>query len=257
MIPTFIVNLERDSERRAALAARLGALGVAHVFLKAVDGRVLSATEIKRASPDKWLNLRPLFPAEIACGLSHLAAIAEGVRQGCDFFCVLEDDVVPAPTLPLWLARETLAGLPDFDVLRLFTHLDRWDKPSRIVRQIGGTIVVRMLRPGWGCQGQIYSRRGAEKVLATLKTIRAPFDYSLYHDCHVSGLKVLELRPGVVERDEVESSIGARIEPVLSDAPGARLSRNLLRTQRKFLAAVSFCRAWGFRELLSFLPLWR
>lgn len=257
MIPVLVINLERDSARRAALASRLDALNIPHTFLKAVDGGTLSAADIQRISPGKWLNTRPLFANEVACGLSHLAAIAEGMRGKSDFFCVLEDDVVPEPKLPLWLSEETLSGLPAFDVLRLFTELDRWDKPSRIISQIGGTIVVRMLRPGWGCQGQIYSRCGGEKVLAAMKTIRAPIDYSLYHDCHVSGLKVLELRPGLVERDDVESSIGVREEPVKSEEPPARLGRNLLRAQRKLLAMVSFLRAWGVRELFSFLTLWR
>ena len=164
MIPTFVINLERDSERRAAVAARLNALDIPHTFLKAVDGRTLSAAELERASPRRKLAFgRPLMPTEIACGLSHLAAIAEGARLDCDFFCVLEDDIILAPKLPLCLARDALAALSEFDVLRLFTHLDRWEKPSRIVDHLHGSIVVRMLRPGWGCQGQIYSRQGARE----------------------------------------------------------------------------------------------
>jgi GR25 family glycosyltransferase involved in LPS biosynthesis len=259
VIPTIIINLERDGERRAAMAARLGALAVPHAVLKAVDGQTLSAAELEQASPPrKRLYHRPLTTNEIACGLSHLAAIAEGAKRDCDFFCVLEDDIIPSPLLPLCLTHETLAGLPDFDVLRLFTHLDRWDKPSRIVGRIADSIVVRMLRPGWGCQGQIYSRRGAGKVIASLTQIRAPFDYALYHDCHVAGLKVLELRPGAVERDHaMESSVGVRQTTAAHRPPGERLRANLLRARRKFVAAVSFFRAWGVRELLSFLPLWR
>ena len=143
------------------MAARLNALEIPHTFLKAIDGRTLSAAELERASPRRKLAFgRPLMPAEIACGLSHLAAIAEGARLDCDFFCVLEDDIIPAAKLPLCLARDALAALAEFDVLRLFTHLDRWEKPSRIVDDFHGSVVVRMLRPGWGCQGQIYSRQG-------------------------------------------------------------------------------------------------
>ena len=261
MIPTLIINLERDSERRAALAGRLNALGIPHTFLKAVDGQALSAAELARAAPQgperKRLYRRTLTANEIACGLSHLAAIAEGVRLDCDFFCTLEDDIVPAPNLPLCLQRDTLTSLAEFDVLRLFTHLDRWDKPSRIIAYVHGSVVVRMLRPGWGCQGQIYSRRGAEKILASLTGLRAPFDYALYHDCHVSGLKVVEMRPGMVERDGVTSSIGPRHQAERPKTLRGRLDTNLLRMRRKFGAAVSFFRAWGAREFFAFLPLWR
>jgi GR25 family glycosyltransferase involved in LPS biosynthesis len=259
VIPTFVINLERDSERRTILAARLNALEIPHTFLPAVDGRALSVDELERASPrEKLAFRRPLMPSEIACGLSHLAAIAEGTRLGCDFFCVLEDDVIPAPKLPLCLSRDVLAGLSEFDVLRLFTHLDRWEKPSRIVDDLHGSIVVRMLRPGWGCQGQIYSRRGAEKILASMTCVRAPIDYALYHDCHVLGLKVVEARPGMVERDPAQdSTIGLRLPLEEPKTVATRFARARLRTRRKMRAAVSFFRAWGVKEFLSFLPLWR
>jgi glycosyl transferase family 25 len=259
VIPTFVINLERDSERRAILAARLNALEIPHTFMKAVDGRTLSVEALERASPRHKLAFRrPLMPSEVACGLSHLAAIAEGARLACDFFCVLEDDIIPAPKLPLCLSGDALAKLSEFDVLRLFTELERWEKPSRIVDDLHGSIVVRMLRPGWGCQGQIYSRRGAEKILASMTCVRAPIDYALYHDCHVLGLKVVETRPGMVERDPAQdSSIGLRLPLEESNTPAARLGRNSLRVRRKFRAAASFIRAWGVREFLSFLPLWR
>jgi glycosyl transferase family 25 len=259
LIPTFVINLERDDERRATMAARLAALGIPHMFLKAVDGRTLSAAELERASPRRKLAFgRPLMPPEIACGLSHLAAIAEGARLDCEFFCVLEDDVIASPKLPLCLARDGLAALSEFDVLRLFTELERWEKPSRIVDHLHGSIVVRMLRPGWGCQGQIYSRQGARKILATLTCVSAPIDYMLYHDCHVIGLKVIELRPGMVERDPAQgSSIGVR-EWVKGPEPlWKRLNRARIRARRKTRAAASFFRAWGVGEFLAFLPLWR
>jgi GR25 family glycosyltransferase involved in LPS biosynthesis len=209
MIPTFVINLERDGTRRAAMAARLDAFEIPHTFLRAIDGSTLSAAELERASPRRKLAFgRPLMPTEIACGLSHLAAIAS--VSDCDFSRA-RSDIIPAPKLPLCLARDALAALAEFDVLRLFTHLDRWEKPSRIVDHFHGSIVVRMLRPGWGCQGQIYSRQGARKILTALTCVCAPIDYALYHDCHVVGLKVVEMRPGMVERDLAQdSSIGIR-----------------------------------------------
>jgi glycosyl transferase family 25 len=259
VIPTFVINLERDVERRAAMAVRLDALNIPHRFLKAIDGRRLSNDDLRRMSPARSLAYpRALLPNEVACGMSHLAAISEGSRLDCDFFCVLEDDTTLASALPNYLLGDLLRSLPSFDVLRLFTHFDRWEKPSKIVGYHGGVVVVSMLRPGWGAQGQIYSRSGAKKVLAGMTCIRAPFDYALYHDCLVSGLRVLETRPGLVDRDwSKESSIGERPDIVHPNTFGGRTRRNAIRVQRKFRAAVSFLSAWGPMELLSFLPLWR
>jgi GR25 family glycosyltransferase involved in LPS biosynthesis len=240
------------------MTARLDALSIPHTFLKAVDGRTLSDAELRTMSPPERLAFpRPLLPNEVACGMSHLAAIAEGIRRDCDFFCVIEDDIALKPGLVDSLRDDVLNALPAFDVLRLFTHFDRWDKPSRIVAYRGDGIIVSMLRPGWGMQGQIYSRRGAKKIAAGLTTVPAPIDQAIYHDCLVSGLRVLEMRPGLVERDHAESAIGDRPEIVHDEGFAARTHRNAIRVRRKFGAAISFFRAWGFGAFFRHFSLWR
>jgi hypothetical protein len=62
----------------------------------------------------------------------------------------------------------------------------------------------------------------------------------------------------MVERDLAQdSSIGVREWVKGRETPTERLNRTLTRARRKFRAAASFFRAWGVREFLSFLPLWR
>jgi glycosyl transferase family 25 len=262
MIPTIVINLDRDMDRRTTMATRLSALNVPHTFLRALDGRDLSPEELERYAPRAQRDYPiPLLPGEIACGISHLTAIAAGLRHDGDFFCVLEDDLLVEPDLAVCLDPQFLASLPAFDVLRLFTHIDRWDKPSKIVKYFNDRIVVRMLRPGWGCQGQIYSRRGAEKILKSMTNVCAPMDFALYHDCRVSGLKVLEMRPGIVARDfSKPSSIGERppnTRTIRNETVHDRINRNSYRVRRKWMAAISFFRAWGVREFLSFFSAWR
>jgi GR25 family glycosyltransferase involved in LPS biosynthesis len=256
VIPVLIINLERDQSRRNAIAARLDSLGIPHTFHKAVDGRTLSPEDVARNSPKSELAFaRALMPNEVAAGMSHLAAIAEGLRTGADYFCVLEDDVIPAPRLAEALDETALKSLPAFDALRLFAHADRWGKPSKTVAGLAGSVVVRMLRPGWGCAGQIYSRQGAQKITSTIRFVTAPIDFAVYHDCQVEGLRVLETRPPFVDHTPVPSSVGARDS--LPDAPRVRLARNASRGLRKIRAARSFVRAWGVREFLSFFPTLR
>jgi GR25 family glycosyltransferase involved in LPS biosynthesis len=259
VIPTILINLERDTDRRTTMAARLDAQGVQYTIFKAIHGSQLSPEELDRASPRHKLSYSvPLIPNEIATGLSHRGAIAEGARLDCDFFCVLEDDSVLAPEFASCLDPGKLSALPAFDVLRLCTYPDRWEKPSKIVGYFDDRTVVRMLRPGWGCQGQIYSRNGARKILASLKYISAPIDFALYHDCHVSGLRVLEMRPGTVGRDYTkESSVGDRPPLTHRETMIQRTGRNTYRMRRKVLAAVSFFRAWGVMAFFSFFSIWR
>ena len=62
----------------------------------------------------------------------------------------------------------------------------------------------------------------------------------------------------MVERDHAQdSSIGLREWVKGRETLTDRLNRALTRSRRKVRAAASFFRAWGVREFLSFLPLWR
>lgn len=261
MVPVFVINLARASARRSNMTARIGAASIPFSFVEAIDGAALTPDEVTAAAPaDKLVFPRPLTPNEVACGLSHLRAIEEGMRIGADYFCVLEDDVILAPGFADFLEPERLNALPPFDALRLYTDLDRWDKPSRIVHQSQRHIVVRMLRPGWGMQGQVYSRDGARKIRAAISTIDAPIDRVLYHDCHLKDLRVLEVRPGTVECDQSESirsTIGATPAVVWEPTLRARARRNLYRIGRKAAAIRTFVLGWGARSFFSFLPFWR
>ena len=255
MVPVLIINLERDAERRDALTARLDALNVPYRIHKAIAGKDLSPDDMARYSPKRELDFaRELLPNEIATSLSHVAAVREGLSLGTDFFCVLEDDTIPSPRFPECLDETVLKALPEFDALRLFAHFDRWDKPSKTIATLAGSVVVRMLRPGWGCAGQVYTRAGAEKIVSSMRFMSAPIDFAIYHDCHVMGLKVLETRPPLITHAPVPSSVGDRDIP---DAPVWQPVRNMRRVRRKVRAAQSFLKAWGLRELLSFFPTWR
>jgi len=255
VVPVLIINLERDAERRNALTARLDALNVPYRIHKATAGNDLSAEDMARYSPKRELAFpRELLPNEIAAGLSHVRAVQEGLTLGTEFFCVLEDDVIPAPRFAECLDETTLKALPAFEALRLFAHFDRWEKPSKTIATLAGSAVVRMLRPGWGCAGQIYTRAGGQKLVASMRTISAPIDFAIYHDCHVMGLKVLETRPPLITHAPVPSTVGNREVPWPAVS---RPVRNLRRVKRKVRAARSFLQAWGLREFLSFFPNWR
>ena len=94
------------------MATRLSALNVPYTFLQAVDGRALSPEDIERCSPRAERDYPiPLMPTEIACGMSHLNAIAEGLRRDSEFFCVLEDDLIVEPGLAASLDQDFLNAL--------------------------------------------------------------------------------------------------------------------------------------------------
>ena len=266
MIPVVVLNL-KSSTRRQQIDARLQNLGIDYYFFDAIDGHLLSAKELERlAPPSSLLFDRSLTLGEIGCATSHFAVIRQLAGEEHDFVCVLEDDVIPlSDNIRHFLQSQTLATLPEFDVLRMMSDPARWRMPAWQVARVHDRCIYAMARPGFGTQGMIYSRAGLRKMVGQIGAIKAPVDFMFFHDCHIAGLRVLEIRPGLFEHDQqflhpelVKSSdIGARpIANRRSMSLNDRIRRNLLRQRRKRMAVRSFIQAWGLRGLLRILLRW-
>jgi len=265
-IPVLILNLRRSTARREQISARLDALSISHRFFDAIDGRSLSPNELERLAPQSALLFeRKLTPGEIGAAASHIAAIHQLANEKHDFACVMDDDAVMSADLPLFLEPEALNALPQFDVLRLVSDPARWKRPAWQIAHIHGRGIYAMARAGWGCQGQIYSRVGLRKMASQLNAVSAPADFMFYHDCHIAGLRIAEVRPGVIEHDQQEiypelrpfTDVGLRPVPdrqamSFSD----RMSRRRLRYRRKFMAIRGFIQAWGLGGLFHVFSRW-
>ena len=267
MVPVVVLNLKSSTVRRQQIDARLQNLGIDYHFFDAIDGHLLSAKELERlAPPSSLLFDRSLTSGEIGCATSHFAVIRQFVGEEYDFACVLEDDVIPlSDNIRHFLQPQTLAALPEFDVLRMMSDPARWRMPAWQVARVHDRCIYAMARPGFGTQGMIYSRAGLRKMVGQIGVIKAPVDFMFFHDCHIAGLRVLEIRPGLFEHDQqflrpelVKSSdIGARpIANRRSMSLNNRIRRNLLRQRRKRMAVRSFIQAWGLRSLLRILLQW-
>jgi glycosyl transferase family 25 len=267
IIPVVILNLKSSAARRQQVGARLENLGIDHHFFDAIDGRLVSEKELERLAPLSLLVFdRSLTLGEIGCAASHFAVIRELAGEDHDFVCVLEDDVVPlSDNIRHFLQSRTLEALPEFDILRMMSDPARWRMPAWQVARVHDRCIYAMARPGFGTQGMIYSRAGLRKLVGQIGAIKAPIDFMFFHDCHIAGLRVLEIRPGLFEHDQqflhpelVKSSdIGAR--PIVnrrSISLDNRIRRNLLRQRRKRMAVRSFIQAWGLRGFLRILLQW-
>jgi glycosyl transferase family 25 len=199
MIPVVVLNLKSSTARRQQIDARLENLRIDYHFFDAIDGRLLSAKELERlAPPSSLLFDRSLTLGEIGCATSHFAVIRQLAGEEHDFVCVLEDDVIPlSDNIRHFLQSQTLAALPEFDGLRMMSDPARWRMPAWQVARVHDRCIYATARPGFGTQGMIYSRAGLRKIVGQIGAIKAPVDFMFFHDCHIAGLRVLEIRPGL------------------------------------------------------------
>ncbi len=90
-IPIFIVSLQRDIARRAAISQSLDNQGLEYEFIDAIDGAQLS---------DDYFNSfasHPIAPSgkgELACSLSHQVIYQKVVDEKLDWVLILEDDAI-------------------------------------------------------------------------------------------------------------------------------------------------------------------
>jgi glycosyl transferase, family 25 len=245
-IPVLVLNLREAAQRRQMMSARLSALGVAFEFFEAVDGRTM--TDDARAALHLGACLRDygrqLTPSEVGCCMSYInlmRKISEGPEP---YVCVLEDDARPTAMLPSVLSRSCLDALPSFDILRLVMQKHRQRKsPYLPIAKIGDHAVVAPLGLGFLATGQIVSRQGAQRLAPRLVPVTAPIDNMLYRDPVVS-VRVLEVRPSVIDFDHLETHMVGR-DDVVATARAERGPIDVLK--RNCFLAYSHTRAWlGF-----------
>lgn len=102
----FVINLEKDKERRHSISQQLKNLGLSYEIVTGVYGSVLSDQELSvqyDAGKAKWRLGRSLVPAEIGCALSHLSVYQKMINEGCESALILEDDVTLPENLSCFL----------------------------------------------------------------------------------------------------------------------------------------------------------
>ncbi|HAV14449.1 MAG TPA: hypothetical protein DCX06_13305 [Opitutae bacterium] len=190
MIPTYLINLGRSTDRLRSMQEQLERLDIPFERIAAVDGTNLEpssvAFQVGNAIPTCG---RSLTDGEIGCSMSHLIAYKKIVEAGHPFALILEDD--------LWLPPHTRS---------LVEELIEWNRPQKwdIVllhhmnssfRKFSSTKVNRRIRliqfkrSAASAAGYIVSLETAQRLLSLGQPIRMPAD-KLTGDKSVNKMKI-------------------------------------------------------------------
>lgn len=93
----YVINLDKNTERMAAIDAQLKRLGILYERIPAVYGKALSKAERRK----QFASFRSycatgyrLYDGEIGCALSHVAIYKKMMAEAIELALILEDDVV-------------------------------------------------------------------------------------------------------------------------------------------------------------------
>lgn len=205
----FLINLDRRSDRLAAMTAQLTQLGIAAKRIAAVDANCVS---------DNWLRqiftprgpLGTIPKGDQCCSLSHRRAWAAFLNSGAPYAAVLEDDVVLDPSVSRLFKQHD--WIPDgVDLIKL-EHYGP-DHQRVLVgekRSIGhNRTLAPILSRHTGAACYVVSRAAAVKLL-NVQRWSVPVDHLLFNP-NVSPLaeelKPYQMLPAVARQTSDTSDI--------------------------------------------------
>jgi glycosyl transferase family 25 len=174
----YYINLDRRTERRASMEARFDALDIEHVRISAhMPADVTEAQRRRFCNPHAY---RWQSEGELACSLSHIAALRAFLGTTEPFAAIFEDDAILSPSLPEFL-RMFERQAPKIDILRFETDNSRMRLAPRPVMQLNGYALYKMFAAGGGAAAYIVSRRAAERIIAGDEVLANLTDQALFN----------------------------------------------------------------------------
>ncbi len=185
MFPTFVINLPRDSERRAHIESELARVGLDATFVPGLDGDHLTPDDLARYDERKCRRVYgvDMVGAELGCYLSHYRLFQHVVDEELDAALILEDDVTFEDDVVDVLQKlEDLRR--DWKVVRLSTMrrslVDRAPDRGRDVDRLTHKYRILRLRTHvLGASAYVITRTGALRMLDYGRRIFMPIDQTM------------------------------------------------------------------------------
>jgi glycosyl transferase, family 25 len=228
-VPTFLINLDRSTDRLANAQAEFARAGMDFERFAAIDGSNLPDDYKPYFCDVSGMVVSRLRPGEIGCYASHIGVWKRIVELDLPAALVCEDDAVLADDLAQAL-DELLMVLPSgWDMVHLGQPPERAFKP--LIPLMNGRALIRHSRVPPSTAAYLISREGAAKMLAPA----APRRWAVDQDTRwpwLFGVDAYGLNPPPVRQRGDGSVIG----PTASRSRlRGGLRRSPLRTPASFL----------------------
>lgn len=168
LMPTTVINLASETRKMSLCSELLGAAGHRIHRHDAVAGAALPSYALGLFSPDQ--RVRDIMsPGSIACALSHYAAWESLTESDEEAMLIVEDDAGPyTHSGAITRALES----SDSDILYVNERMSEVFNTGRLPQRVDTMTPWDQCegwyrgRKGWGFDGYVLTRQGAERVLS-------------------------------------------------------------------------------------------
>jgi glycosyl transferase family 25 len=248
MIPVYIINLEKDTDRYDFISGRLNKLEINHIRFPAIDGKRIAKD--RSHEYEEFQSKRPLIkwtPSEMGCFLSHYNVWQKIADAPHNYGIVFEDDVHISQDLKVLL--EDISWLkPEYDVINLefsgnLLKLNgKLELPckNRYLSKILPYNQIDYFAPG--ASAYILSKAAANKILQANKNLHTKVDHFLFYPLKsriASTIEIYQINPALCIQDFLLIDRGFKgrgFKTNITKVPFKKLrklnSKNLLRKLR-------------------------
>ena len=177
---TFVINLERDSEKRLSMVKQLVATKLDFEIVPAIDGKLMPEVELNAAYDQeralKFIHRR-LTAGEVGCALSHLKVLRHIVSTAIPMALVLEDDALI--TTGALDVLKTLEHLQLAEEPRVFilTHVLKYSAWKRKPATQDGKYSLYPVFDAYCAHGYVVTNTAAKRLLVYFENLHHPIDY--------------------------------------------------------------------------------
>lgn len=252
---TYIINLDRASDRMAHMARQCEAREIPYVRVPAVDGKKVGSKALEKNVTRACGAF--CTPFAVGCALSHMKVWKAVLKQGQERALVLEDDAVLVPDFVTRL-EEALEDVPkDFDVLVLGCFmLCNKDQSYNTVLQKSfrffnpfkghyndtrtwGSVFVPELFMGTHCY--VVSKKGCQNLFRVIPKVRQHIDICMNHP----DIKVYAVSPDLATQGGMKDSANASYKFPRSMVPLLKTIRDEKDVSLAYYFEAPVYQVWG------------
>lgn len=262
MIKSYVINLDRNSERLEHIDRRFKELGLSYERIPAIDGKALSKEKFESFAAQRPMTgtgdsyssgkQRIWTPASMGCFLSHFEAWRRIADGDDDYGAIFEDDVhisdkiVPVLSSSNWIPSEC-------EIIKLEPSYNRILTDNKPVTSVAGRAIVR-IKPSYRehcwpvcCGGLIMKRDTARALIAAPVKEQMIVDVYLfsYRESPIApSLRTYQISPAVCIQDKFlyknpnDSKFKSNIEDLSEERDAARNKIGTLRRKAEALLRV-------------------